>query len=371
MPLIMTAMQVALAAGCTVSLKPAEQEFLSPIRLAEMALEASQPAGVLNLCTGRGKIAGAALVDDPRVATISFTGSTQVGRQIARTAAEQLKPVSLELGGKSPNIVFADADVEVAAHHAAQAIFTNSGQLCVAGSRLLIRIPILDSGFVRSDLTYDVAAVWEGRFFRLDDHLDRLLAGCEKLRLTPPVTREQIREAMIESVRKSGLRNAYVEAIVTRGIPNMGERDPRNWTSRFYAYAIPYVWIVAPEQQEIGTSVVIAQRTQRIPLNSVDPTVKNIHWGDLTRGLFEAYDRGAWVAVHPDNHGMITESAGFNVFAVVDDILRTPARGVLEGITRRTALGVARDHAIPLRRLISTADLRPEARLCVERSDQW
>lgn len=209
------------------------------------------------------------------------------------------------------------------------------------------RIPILDSGFVRSDLTYDVAAVWEGRFFRLDDHLDRLLAGCEKLRLTPPVTREEIREVMIESVRKSGLRNAYVEAIVTRGIPNMGERDPRNWTSRFYAYAIPYVWIVAPEQQEIGTSVVIAQRTQRIPLNSVDPTVKNFHWGDLSRGLFEAYDRGAWVAVHPDNHGMITEGAGFNVFAVVDDILRTPARGVLEGITRRTAVEIAHDHHIP------------------------
>lgn len=127
----------------------------------------------------------------------------------------------------------------------------------------------------------------------------------------------------------------------------MGDRDFRNWTPRFYAYAIPYVWIVLPEQQDIGTSVVIAQRTQRIPPNSVDPTVKNFHWGDLSRGLFEAYDRGAWVAVHPDSHGMITEGAGFNVFAVVDGTLRTPARGVLHGITRRSALEIAHDQGIP------------------------
>lgn len=209
------------------------------------------------------------------------------------------------------------------------------------------RIPILDTGFIRSDLTYDVAAVWEGRFFRLDDHIDRLLNGCEKLRLTPPLSRGEIKDIMIDCVRRSGLRNAYVEVIVTRGVAGSGERDPRKWTPCFYAFAIPYVWIVRPELQETGADVVIAQRTQRIPPNSVDPTVKNFHWGDLVRGQFEAYDRGGLLAILPDSHGMVTEGAGYNVFAMTNGTLRTPARGVLLGITRRSALEVAEELGIP------------------------
>ena len=209
------------------------------------------------------------------------------------------------------------------------------------------RIPILDTGFIRSDLTYDVAAVWEGRFFRLDDHIDRLLSGCEKLRLTPPLSRGEIKDIMIDCVRRSGLRNAYVEVIVTRGVPGPGERDPRKWTPCFYAFAIPYIWIVRPELQETGADVVIAQRTQRIPPNSVDPTVKNFHWGDLVRGQFEAYDRGSSFGILPDSHGMVTEGAGYNVFAMINGTLRTPARGVLLGITRRSALEIAEEAGIP------------------------
>jgi branched-chain amino acid aminotransferase len=203
------------------------------------------------------------------------------------------------------------------------------------------RIPILDSGFVRSDLTYDVIGVWEGRFFRLEDHLERLGRGCEKIRLTSPLSRDAMGEILVETVRRSGLRDAYVEAIVTRGVPGLGERDPRKWTPRFYAYAVPYVWIVGPEQQELGTHVIVARDTRRIPPGSVDPTVKNFHWGDLVRGLFEAYDRDAWLPILTDGDGMTTEGPGFNVFAVVEGRLHTPARGVLEGITRRTALELA------------------------------
>ncbi len=205
------------------------------------------------------------------------------------------------------------------------------------------RIPILDSGFVRSDLTYDVVGVWHGRFFRLDDHLTRLEEGCAKLRLDLPRPREEIRDIMIEVVRRSGLREAYVEAVVTRGVPRPGERDPRRWTPRLYVYAIPYVWIVRPELQEGGTDVVVAEHTRRIPADSVDPTVKNFHWGDLVRGLFEAYDRGAWLPLLTDGEGHVTEGPGFNVFAVVDGVLHTPDRGVLEGITRRTAIEIARE----------------------------
>jgi branched-chain amino acid aminotransferase len=204
------------------------------------------------------------------------------------------------------------------------------------------RIPILDTGFTRSDCTYDVAAVRDGRFFRLDDHIGRLLGSCARIRLSPPASGEEIRSIMIETVRRSGLRDAYVEAVITRGVPGPGERDPRKWASRLYAYAIPYVWIVRPEAQDNGTvNVVVARNTFRISPGSVDPAVKNFHWGDMTRGLYEAYDRGGSLALLPGADGCVTEGPGFNVFAVTGNELYTPARGVLLGITRRTVLEIA------------------------------
>lgn len=203
------------------------------------------------------------------------------------------------------------------------------------------RIPILDAGFVRSDLTYDVVGVWDGRFFRLPDHMDRLERGCRRIRLELPRPRAEIEQIAIQTVRRSGLREAYVETVITRGVPSPGERDPRRWTPRLYVYAIPYVWIVRPEQQELGTQVVVARDTRRIPTGSIDPTVKNFHWADLVRGLFEAYDRDAWLAILLDGEGLVCEGPGFNVFAIVDGEVLTPSRGVLEGITRRTVIEIA------------------------------
>ena len=211
------------------------------------------------------------------------------------------------------------------------------------------RIPILDAGFVRSDLTYDVVGVWDGSFFRLQDHMDRLERGCKRIRLPLPKPRSEIEQITIETVRRSGLREAYVEMVVTRGVPAPGERDVRRWTPRLYVYAIPYVWIVRPEQQELGTNVIVARDTRRIPTGSLDPTVKNFHWGDLVRGLFEAYDRDAWLPILLDGDGLVSEGAGFNVFAIVDGELLTPARGVLEGITRLTAIEIAHDLGWPVR----------------------
>jgi branched-subunit amino acid aminotransferase/4-amino-4-deoxychorismate lyase len=215
--------------------------------------------------------------------------------------------------------------------------------------RLDTIFPILDAGFVRSDLTYDVVGVWHGRFFRLEDHLTRLEEGCAKIRLTLPRPRDEVREIMVEVVRRSGLREAYVEVVVTRGVPRPGDRDPRRWTPRLYVYAIPYVWIVRPELQEEGTNVIVAERTRRIPADSVDPTVKNFQWGDLVRGLFEAYDRDAWLPILTDGEGHVSEGPGFNVFAVVDGVLYTPERGVLEGITRKTAIEIAREQGFEVR----------------------
>ena len=134
----------ALACGCTVVLKPAELTPLTALRIGELALEAGMPPGVLNVVPGFGKSAGAALVDHPDVDKITFTGSPAVGRQILRAAAGNLKRVTLELGGKSANIVFPDADLEAAVKAAASGIFFNSGQVCSAGSRILAHADIYD-----------------------------------------------------------------------------------------------------------------------------------------------------------------------------------------------------------------------------------
>jgi phenylacetaldehyde dehydrogenase len=134
----------ALACGCTVILKPAEQTPLSALRLGELVMEAGFPEGVVNIVPGYGETAGAALAAHPDVDKIAFTGSTEVGKLIVHAAAGNLKKVSLELGGKSPNVVFKDADLDTAIPGAASAIFFNHGQCCCAGSRLYIEKPIFD-----------------------------------------------------------------------------------------------------------------------------------------------------------------------------------------------------------------------------------
>ena len=124
--------------GCTVVLKPAEQTPLSALRLGELFAEAGFPDGVVNIVPGYGETAGAALAAHPDVDKVAFTGSTEVGRLIVQAAAGNLKKVSLELGGKSPNVIFKDADLDTAIAGSASAIFFNHGQCCCAGSRLYV-----------------------------------------------------------------------------------------------------------------------------------------------------------------------------------------------------------------------------------------
>ncbi len=145
-PLLMAAWKLApaLAAGCTIVLKAAEQTPLTALRLAELILEAGFPPGVVNILTGFGETAGAALAAHPDVDKIAFTGSTEVGKLIVKAAAGNLKKVSLELGGKSPAIILPDADLDLAIAGAANAIFFNHGQCCCAGSRLFAHKTVYD-----------------------------------------------------------------------------------------------------------------------------------------------------------------------------------------------------------------------------------
>ncbi len=111
------------------------------------------------------------------------------------------------------------------------------------------RIPIIDRGFLRSDATYDVVHVWNGCFFRLDDHLDRFYRSMQGLRMSLDLTRDQMVEILTECVRRSGLSNAYVQMTCTRGVPPQGTRDPRLCKNRFYAFAQPFIWIATDQQR--------------------------------------------------------------------------------------------------------------------------
>jgi acyl-CoA reductase-like NAD-dependent aldehyde dehydrogenase len=184
----------ALAAGNTVVIKPASQTPLTALRFAEICQEAGVPEGVFNVVTGPGGKVGMALVRDPRVDKIAFTGSTEVGKQIMREAAGTLKRLSLELGGKSPNIVFADADMEAAVRGALTGIFYNKGEVCAAGSRLFLEDSIHDQ--FMSKLTDRVKSL------KVGDPMDKAT------RMGPVVSKGQMETVLsyIESGKQEGAR---------------------------------------------------------------------------------------------------------------------------------------------------------------------
>ena len=209
------------------------------------------------------------------------------------------------------------------------------------------KISVLDWGFLRSDATYDVVHVWRGRFFRLDKHLERFERSVAKLRMTLPLNRAELTDVLMGCVRRAGLKDAYVEMICTRGHSPGYSRDPRDAVNNFLAFAIPFSSVANEEQRERGLNIAVSKIT-RIPPQSIDPTVKNYHWLDLVAGLFEAYDRGAETVVLSDLAGNITEGPGFNLFTVTGGAVRTPDRGVLEGITRATAMELCAELGIPV-----------------------
>jgi aldehyde dehydrogenase (NAD+) len=172
----------ALACGCTIVMKPAELTSLSALRIAELALEAGLPAGVFNVVTGPGRVVGDALVNHPDVDKVTFTGSPGVGRGIMKGAASNFKRVSLELGGKSANVIFDDADLEAASKAAASGIFFNAGQVCSAGSRVLVQEKAYDEVVER------LAA--RAKTIKMGDPLDR------KTALGPVISEKQMKSIL-------------------------------------------------------------------------------------------------------------------------------------------------------------------------------
>ena len=204
------------------------------------------------------------------------------------------------------------------------------------------KIPVNDWGLVHSDITYDVVPVIDGAFFRFDKYLARFLSSMENLHLDPGMNKRDIQAALHQMVSKSSLRDSYVAMVCSRGKPKIaGSRDPRDCENHFFAWCVPYVHIIKPEIVKQGATAWIAQNAYRIPENSVNPLVKNYHWGDFTQGIFEAKDKDYETVILLDYDGNVTEGPGFNVFAVKDKVLITPDRGVLAGVSRKTVLEMA------------------------------
>ncbi len=203
------------------------------------------------------------------------------------------------------------------------------------------RIPMLDWGFLRSDAVQDTVSVFDGAFFRLEDHLDRFERNWRRLRMENPYDRDSVRAILMEAVQRTGLQESYVQMLMTRGRAPIGSRDVRLAQNQFWMFCIPYVWIARPEQKESGLSMHISP-IQRVPKETVDPTIKHYHWLDFQMALMEGYDRGADTCALVDKNGNIAEGPGFNIFAVKDGQIITPPEDVcLDGMTRDTVIKLA------------------------------
>ena len=256
-PLLMAAWKLApaIAAGCTCILKPAEQTPLTALEMANWFEDVALPPGVVNIITGFGETAGAPLVEHPEVNKVAFTGSAEVGKRIVRMAAETVKRVTLELGGKSPNIFFADADLEAATDGALFGVFINQGEVCSAGSRILVERAIYP------------------RF------LEMMTEKAKRIRLGPPLARETkmgplVSKAQFERVRsyqEVGKKEAKLALGGGRAISRAATTSsPRSFMTFRTAPASPAKRSSAPSRR---SSLLKARRTP-----SASPTIRLTVW---------------------------------------------------------------------------------------------
>ena len=216
------------------------------------------------------------------------------------------------------------------------------------------RISIFDFGFLRGDAVFDTTSAWNGRIFKLSAHLDRLALSLRAARIPCPLPLEELGGVIVETTRRCRLDNAYIQTIVTRGEPPLGVRDLTQCRPGLIVFAVPYVWILSPEQIRAGGRAMIAS-TRALPFQCLDPKIKSLSRQHFDLAVLQGKAAGADVALMLDLDGHLTEGPGFNVFAVRDGALFSPPEGILMGITRQTVFELAADHGITAREAQLTA----------------
>jgi len=264
-PLLMATWKVApaLAAGCPILLKPAEQTPLTALRLGELALEAGFPPGVLNVLTGGGET-GAAMVDEPGVDKVAFTGSTAVGREIGAKCGRSLKRVTLELGGKSPNIILPDADLEAAVEGSFQGIYFNSGQACNAGSRL----------FVQRGL--------------YDEVVDRLAAYAREARLGPGLDPETQFGPLVSAEQLDRV-TGYIDSGLAEGAELVAGGPPGDGGGANGGYFVrPTLFAGAGDEMRIAREEIFGPVLVAMPFDDLDEVARRANDSDygLAAGLW-------------------------------------------------------------------------------------
>ncbi|MGQ9782089.1 MAG: branched-chain-amino-acid transaminase [Nitrososphaeria archaeon] len=223
--------------------------------------------------------------------------------------------------------------------------FSSEGMVYINGeffSPANARISVFDQGFIFGDAVFDTMVVVNGYIFKLDAHLDRLLKSAMAVRIRIPLSRDEIKNAIVETVRKSGLKDAYLKIIVSRGIgkkPILGRGDIPEPT--IVIFAVPLVSVVSEEKIEKGAKI-ISTTYRRPSMFSLDPRIKSTNYQVNMLMRIEAMSKGADEAISYDERGVVSEGGGENIFVVKNGVLMTPKSGILKGITRETVLEIAR-----------------------------
>jgi branched-chain amino acid aminotransferase len=216
------------------------------------------------------------------------------------------------------------------------------------------RISVFDFGFLRGDAVFDTTSAWNGRIFKLDAHLDRLDLSLRAVRIPCPLPLEELRGVIIETARRCGLPNAYIQTIVTRGEPPLGVRDLTRCRPGLIVFVVPYVFILSPEQIRSGGRAMIAS-TRALPVQCLDPKIKSLSRLHFDLAVLQGKAAGVDVSIMLDLDGHVTEGPGFNVFVVRGGEMFSPPEGILMGITRQTVFELAAEHRLPAREAQLTA----------------